>query len=76
LARLGTAPNAVQWYLLSNPTTDVCALQIAYLNGQRNPTITQGELDLTVLGMQWRGIFDFGIGLQDPRAIVKSKGKA
>jgi len=76
LARLGTTLNAVQWYLLSNPTTDVCALQIAYLNGQRNPTITQGELDLTVLGMQWRGIFDFGIGLQDPRAIVKSKGKA
>lgn len=76
LGRLGTTANTSQWYLLSEPTLDVSALQIAYLNGQQNPTIASAELDLSVLGMQWRGIFDFGIGLQDPRAIVKSKGKA
>jgi hypothetical protein len=76
LGRLGTTVNTSQWYLLSEPTTDVAALQIAFLNGMQTPTVDSGSMDMNVLGMTWRGIFDFGIGLQDPRAVVKSKGKA
>ena len=76
LGRLGTTVNTSQWYLLSEPNTDVSAIQIAFLNGVQTPTIETATLDLSMLGMQWRGIFDFGIGLQDNRCIVKSKGKA
>jgi hypothetical protein len=76
LGRLGTTANTSQWYLLSEPNTDVSAIQIAFLNGVQTPTIETATLDLSMLGMQWRGIFDFGIGLQDNRCIVKSKGKA
>ena len=61
------------WYLLAEPS-DVAALEIAYLRGKRVPTIESGETDFNTLGMQWRGFFDFGCSMQDPRAAVKSKG--
>jgi ATP-dependent Clp endopeptidase proteolytic subunit ClpP len=58
------------WYLLANPA-DVPAIQIAYLNGQRTPTIEQGEADFDSLGMGWRAYFDFGVAYQDWRAASK-----
>ena len=76
LHRLGTTPSATQWYLLSNPTTDVSGLQVAFLDGKRVPTLDQAQTDFNTLGVQWRGYFDFGVALQDPRAIVKMKGGA
>lgn len=76
LSRLGTTVNTSQWYMLADPNSDIAALQVAFLNGVKTPTIESGQMDFNVLGMAWRGIFDFGIALQDPRAIVKSKGKA
>lgn len=65
--------SSTAWYLLAEPT-DVAAIEIAYLRGKRTPTIESGETDFDTLGMKWRGFFDFGVGLQDPRAAVKSKG--
>jgi hypothetical protein len=76
LHRLGAAPSSVAWYLLSSPTTDVSAIQIAFLDGQQTPTINSSETVFNTLGMQMRGFFDFGVALQDPRAIVKVKGEA
>jgi len=61
------------WYLFANPA-DVAAMEIAYLRGQRNPTIESGETDFNTLGMQWRGYWDFGIAMQDHRGSVRSVG--
>ena len=76
LHRLGASPSSTQWYLLASPTTDVSAIQIAFLDGQQTPTINSSETQFNTLGMQMRGVFDFGVALQDPRAIVKCKGAA
>jgi phage major head subunit gpT-like protein len=65
--------SATAWYLLANPA-DVAAMEIAYLRGQRTPTIESGETDFDTLGMKWRGYFDFGVAMQDFRAAVKSAG--
>jgi hypothetical protein len=66
--------SAVAWYLFANPA-DLAAFEIAYLRGRRVPTIESGETDFNTLGMQWRGYFDFGVGVQDFRAAAKSKGE-
>lgn len=68
-----TGGSATAWYLFANPE-DVAALEIAYLQGRRAPTIESGETDLNTLGMQWRGYFDFGVAMQDFRAAVKCAG--
>jgi phage major head subunit gpT-like protein len=65
--------SATAWYLFANPA-DVAAMEIAYLRGQRTPTIESGETDFDTLGMKWRGYFDFGVAMQDYRAAVKSAG--
>jgi hypothetical protein len=65
--------SATAWYLFANPA-DVAAMEIAYLRGQRTPTIESGETDFDTLGMKWRGYFDFGVAMQDYRAVVKSAG--
>ena len=51
-------------------------IQIAFLNGKRNPTIESGEMDFNKLGMAWRCYFDFGVGLLDGRGAVYSDGTA
>lgn len=76
LHRLGATPSSTQWYLLSRPSIDVSGIQIAFLDGQQTPVIQQSETSFNTLGMQMRGYFDFGVALQDPRAIVKVKGAA
>jgi hypothetical protein len=70
-----TGSSATAWYLFGDPA-DVAAMEVAYLRGQRFPTIQSGETDFSTLGMQWRGFFDFGVAMQDKRAAVKSKGAA
>lgn len=67
--------SATAWYLFANPA-DVAAMEVAYLRGRRVPVIESGETSFNTLGMQWRGYFDFGVAMQDPRAAVKSKGAA
>ncbi|MGE3803912.1 MAG: hypothetical protein AB7K24_04465 [Gemmataceae bacterium] len=65
--------SATAWYLIADPA-DVALMEIAYLRGQRTPTIESGETDFDTLGMKWRAYFDWGVSLQDPRAGVKSVG--
>ena len=54
----------------------MAAMEVAFLNGQENPTVEQAEADFNTLGIQFRGYIDFGAAMQDPRAVVKMKGEA
>lgn len=67
--------SALAWYLLANPA-DRAIMELAYLNGQQNPTIESGETSFETLGMQWRGFFDFGVAMAEEQAGVMSKGEA
>jgi len=68
-----TGQSGTAWYLFADPR-DLASIEVAYLRGQRTPVIESGETDFDTLGMKWRGYFDFGVGLQDHRAAVKSNG--
>jgi len=59
---LPTAATASQsnWWLVANPS-DLPAMEVAFLNGVRVPTVEQAEADFNVLGVQMRGYFDFGV---------------
>lgn len=65
------------WYLLGAPN-DVPAFEIAYLNGQQQPTVDFFGIDTdpNVLGATWRIYWDFGCATAEYRAGVKSKGAA
>jgi hypothetical protein len=63
------------WGMFSDPAIRA-ALAVAFLNGQQTPTIQSAETDFSTLGMQWRAFHDFGFGLEDPKAVVWSKGAA
>lgn len=65
--------SATAWYFFANPN-DVAAIEIAYLNGLRTPTMDTAEMDFNLLGMQWRAFWDFGIAFQDFRGAAKSDG--
>jgi len=70
-----TGNSAKAWYLLSDPA-DLPVIEVAFLNGQESPTIETAEADFNVLGVKMRGFHDFGVGLQDARGGVKSRGEA
>lgn len=63
------------WYLIADPA-DVAFMEIAYLRGQRAPTIESSDSVFNTLGMQWRAYLDFGIAFQDTSGAVKMKGEA
>lgn len=64
----------VHWLLFGDPT-DISAIEIAYLRGRNQPIIERGDTSFNTLGVQFRGYFDFGVGLQDPRGAVYMKGE-
>ncbi len=61
------------WYLLADPN-DLPLIEVAFLNGQEQPTIEHADADFSVLGVQMRGFHDFGVSLQDHRGGVKMAG--
>ena len=61
------------WYLVADPA-DVPAFGIAFLRGQQMPTIEEAEPDPKYLGRLFRGYFDFGVALLDPRGAVRAAG--
>ena len=67
-----TSDSSTAWYLMANPA-DVPAIEIAYLNGQTTPMITQFETN-GVLGITYMVVYDFGISMQDYKGIIKNTG--
>lgn len=65
--------SSTAWYLLANPS-EAAVMEVSFLRGQRTPIIESAETDFNTLGMQWRGVFDFGVAMQDTRGGIKSKG--
>jgi len=61
------------WYLTADPA-DVPAFGVAFLRGQQAPTIEEADPDPKYLGTLWRGYFDFGVALLDPRGAVRANG--
>lgn len=55
------------WWLVANPG-ELPAMEVAFLNGQRTPTVEQAAADFDTLGIQVRGHFSFGV------AKAESKG--
>ncbi len=70
-----TGNSAKAWYLLASPQ-DLPVIEVAFLNGVQTPTVERADADFNVLGIQFRGYFDFGVALQDYRGGVKLKGEA
>lgn len=54
----------------------LAAFGIAYLNNVETPKIETTDADFSTLGLQFRGILDFGVCQVDHRAAAMSKGAA
>lgn len=63
----------VAYFLLGAPQAGA-PVNILYVDGQRTPTIEEGQLDFNQLAIAMRGYWDFGVGRGDPRAAVRSTG--
>lgn len=59
------------WYLLADPNS-LPAFQVAYLRGQRQPTIETADAQFNTLGIQLRCYFDFGVARIDHRGALKA----
>jgi hypothetical protein len=67
--------SSTAWYLLADPM-DVPVIQTVFLNGQENPTVESAVAEFNTLGIQMRGVHDFGVAKQDARGGCKAKGAA
>ena len=70
-----TGNSSKAWYVLADPN-DMPVIEVAFLNGQQQPTVESADADFNNLGIQMRGYHDFGVALQEPRGGVKLKGEA
>lgn len=63
------------WYLLANPGL-YPVIEAVFLNGVDVPTVQQAGVDFQFdkLGISIRGVFDFGVNMQQFRGGVKSAG--
>jgi hypothetical protein len=62
--------SATTWWLVANPG-DLNAMEVLFLNGNRNPTIEQAEADFDVLGIAVRGYHDFGVAKGEPKSCYR-----
>lgn len=69
-----TGNSTKAWYVLADPG-DMPVVEVAFLNGQQQPTVESADADFNNLGIQMRGYHDFGVALQEPRGGVKMKGE-
>jgi phage major head subunit gpT-like protein len=69
-----TGHSGKAWYVLADPA-DMPVIEVAFLNGQQQPTVESADADFNTLGIQMRGYHDFGVAKQEPRGGVKMKGE-
>jgi phage major head subunit gpT-like protein len=62
--------SASTWWLCANPG-DLAGMEVAFLNGNRLPTIEQADVDFSQLGIQVRGYFDFGVAKAEKNACYR-----
>lgn len=70
-----TGYSTTAWYLLAT-AAEMPVMEVAFLNGQENPTVESSDADFDTLGIQYRGYHDFGVTKAEYRGGVKSKGAA
>ena len=58
------------WWLVANPA-DLPCMEVAFLNGQRTPTVQQADADFNQLGIQVRGFFSYGVAKAESRAAYR-----
>ena len=58
------------WWLVANPA-DLPCMEVAFLNGQRTPTVQQADADFNQLGIQVRGFFSYGVAKAEGRAAYR-----
>lgn len=58
------------WWLVANPG-ELPAMEVAFLNGQRLPTVQQADADFDVLGIQVRGHFSYGVAKAESRGAYR-----
>lgn len=61
--------SARNWYLFGDPNYVSC-IDVVFFHGQETPTIEQQNAAFNTLGIQYRGVFNFGVSLQDYRGSV------
>ncbi|MHC2067625.1 phage major capsid protein [Bremerella sp. T1] len=61
-------------YILFADPKNRAAFVCATLNGNNLPTIESDESAFNTLGMQWRGVHDFGFGEGEPEAALEVDG--
>ena len=62
--------SASAWYLLADPNR-LPVIEVAFLGGVDRPTVERADADFNTLGMQFRGVIDFGVKEQDWRGALK-----
>lgn len=72
--RTGQTGTDTRWWLESTPVAGAAPINVAYLNGQQQPRIEQGEAPFNVLGMQFRIVFNFGVAAGDKRTSIQNNG--
>jgi phage major head subunit gpT-like protein len=68
-----TGFSTTAWYVLASPA-DIPVVEVQFLNGKQTPTLDQAEADFSHLGIQIRGVHDFGASLMEYRGGVRSPG--
>lgn len=58
------------WWLMASPA-ELPAMEVAFLNGQRLPTVQQAEADFNQLGIQVRGHFSYGVAKAEARGAYR-----
>ena len=62
--------SASTWWLVANPG-ELPAIEVAFLNGQRMPTVQQADADFNTLGIQVRGFFSYGVAKAEARGAYR-----
>jgi hypothetical protein len=62
--------SATTWWLVANPAELPC-MEVAFLNGQRTPTVQQADADFNQLGIQVRGHFSYGVAKAETRGAYR-----